>query len=297
MSLPLYYYLTITTIQVLVSWAIYLPYRMGQLHFTVVANMAVSAYVAAVAASAWGVPLWLLVIVAPLIGGLVGFLCSLFIGDAECFTVVMVGLTLIYLIRTVVESTPLFGGSLGIFNVPGLFGEPAYNRVVILILAICSIVIVGHFLHRFDQSSLGRAASTILADRRLAQSMGIDIKRIGMVLQTLSSAIGGFAGVLHLLVTQGVSPAHFSFQVIGSSMTILFLGGYSTPWGTLLVAPALLGAILVLPEGTESWRMVIYGSLLIITLMVRPEGLLTRHHFVRVLPHIGFTGRRSGRIR
>ena len=47
MPLPLYYFLTITAVNILMSWALYVPYRMAHLHFIVVANMAISGYTAA----------------------------------------------------------------------------------------------------------------------------------------------------------------------------------------------------------------------------------------------------------
>ena len=46
MPLPLYYYLSITAVNILMSWALYLPYRVAHLHFITVANMAISGYAA-----------------------------------------------------------------------------------------------------------------------------------------------------------------------------------------------------------------------------------------------------------
>ena len=46
MPLPLYYFLAITAINILMSWALYLPYRVAHLHFLTVANMAISGYLA-----------------------------------------------------------------------------------------------------------------------------------------------------------------------------------------------------------------------------------------------------------
>ena len=47
MPLPLYYFLSITAVNVLMAWALYLPYRVAHLHFITVANMAISGYTAA----------------------------------------------------------------------------------------------------------------------------------------------------------------------------------------------------------------------------------------------------------
>lgn len=47
-------------------------------------------------------------------------------------------------------------------------------------------------------------------------------------------------------------------------------------WGPLIAAPILWGAPLLLPTEVASWRQIIYGVLLIVILLVRPEGAVTR---------------------
>jgi len=59
-------------------------------------------------------------------------------------------------------------------------------------------------------------------------------------------------------------------------MTIIFVGGYSTMWGTVLAAPLLYGIPLLFPPEIASWRIVIYGALLILVLVLKPEGFITR---------------------
>jgi branched-chain amino acid transport system permease protein len=59
-------------------------------------------------------------------------------------------------------------------------------------------------------------------------------------------------------------------------MTTMFVGGYSTLWGSLLMAPILYGLPLLFPKEIQSWRMVIYGVILILVLVLKPEGFITR---------------------
>jgi branched-chain amino acid transport system permease protein len=59
-------------------------------------------------------------------------------------------------------------------------------------------------------------------------------------------------------------------------MTILFVGGYTTPWGALLAAPFLWGLPLILPESLQPWKNVFYASMLIFIILVKPEGIITR---------------------
>ncbi len=276
MSLPLFYFLAITAIYILVSWAIYLPYRVGQLHFMAVANMAISAYFSAVAVQQWGWPFVPVLLVSVLLGALIGYLVSLGIGDAPCFAVVIVGFTLIYLTKTVIENTEMLGAAFGLFNIPKILEKSKDNRMFLLIISYLFVLIAGFFIYRFDKSRLGRAASSVFVDKELAMSLGVNTKRMGIILQTSSSALGALAGVLYLYIMRAISPNHFTFHLVGICMTMLFVGGYTTQWGVLLAAPVLWGLPLLFPEELQSWKVVIYGVLLIVILVIKPEGLITR---------------------
>ncbi|MBN2049661.1 MAG: hypothetical protein JW760_04395, partial [Spirochaetales bacterium] len=77
-------------------------------------------------------------------------------------------------------------------------------------------------------------------------------------------------------IMRSLSPNHFTFHMIGICMTMLFVGGYNTLWGILLAAPILWGLPLIFPPAVASWKIVIYGALLIIILVLKPEGVITR---------------------
>ena len=64
--------------------------------------------------------------------------------------------------------------------------------------------------------------------------------------------------------------------VITIILFLIFVGGYATMWGTVLAAPALYGLTLILPPEVASWRIVIYGAILIAVLVLKPEGIITR---------------------
>lgn len=276
MSLSLFYFLAVAAINILMSWSLYLPYRAQQLHFMTVANMTISAYLGAYAALHWGWPFALILVVGTLVGALIGLVTSLAIGDAPAFAVVIVGFTFIYITKTVVENVDALGGTMGIFGIPLVAATPGAGRWVIFGVAWSLVAVVGFFIHRFDRSRLGRAASMIFIDRDFAASFGVSIKKVGMGLQTAGSAIGGMCGVLYAFTMRGLSPDFFTFRYVGIAMTMLFIGGYTTPWGVLLAVPILWGAPFLFPESVQSWRIVIYGVLLIVILVLKPEGIITR---------------------
>jgi branched-chain amino acid transport system permease protein len=276
MPLSLYYFLAIAAVNVLMGWALYLPYRLAQLHFLTVAVMAFSGYLSGYLVTSLGAPFGPAFAAGVLAGAIAGFLVSTFVGDAPTFAVVIVGLAFIFIVRTAIENTPAVGGALGMFGLPDIGGNPATHRRVILSILCALVLIVGFLLWRFEHSGLGRAASVVFADRQLAASLGIKAKRLGALLQTFSCALAGACGVLYGFTYKGFNPEFFSFTLLGEYLTVLFVGGFATPWGPLVAAPLLYGLPLFFPPQIASLRLVIYGALLVLVLVFRPQGLVTR---------------------
>jgi len=293
--LPLYYFLAIAAINVLMSWALYLPYRVAHLHFITVANMAISGYLAGYLTVSLHVPLGWALLAGVVLGGLIGYLVAHFIGDAPTFAVVIVGFAAIYITRTAIENLKAVGGPLGLFGIPAMFGIPSVHRWIVIGILLSLLLLVGFLLFRFDHSRLGRAASTIFTDKDLASSLGVDAKRLGMLVQTFSCTLAGACGVLYAFIYRSLHPDFFTFHLVGITMTAIFVGGYATQWGALLAAPALYGIPLLLPAAVQEWRIVIYGTALILVLVLKPEGFVTRR-FVLTLERTLSAGRRRRNI-
>jgi branched-chain amino acid transport system permease protein len=75
-------------------------------------------------------------------------------------------------------------------------------------------------------------------------------------------------------------------------MTILFVGGYTTQWGVLIAAPILWGLPLIMPEALQSWKNVFYALILILILILKPEGMITKQVLQR-MRRIAFRGKYS----
>jgi len=276
MPLPLYYFLAITAINILMSWALYLPYRVAHLHFLTVANMAISGYLSGWLVQGLGVSFWAALPLGFAAGGLIGWVISLFIGEAPTFTVVIVGFTFIYITRTVIENTKAVGATMGMFGLPLVAGSPALHRWTILALLYSLVLVVGFLIHRFEHSRLGRAASAVFVDKDLATSFGVDIAKLGRLLQVFSSTVAGGCGVIYGFIYRSFHLDFFTFHLVGLFMTIIFVGGYATMWGVVVAAPALYGLTLLFPPAVASWRIVIYGAILVAVLVLKPEGFITR---------------------
>lgn len=268
MSEVIYYFLGFSAIYILMGWALYLPYKVGQLHFLIVACMAISAYLCGYAAKVWGWPFLLILFSGILLSVIIGYTFSLAIGEAPSFTVVIVGLTSVFIIKTVIENWKILGGTIGFFHIPAIEN--------ILFVSYFLVMVIGFLIYKIDHSCWGRAASVAFTDREVAVTLGINIKKLGMLFQITSCIIAGIAGVLDAFLVRSLSPEFFTFSMIGYLMCILFVGGYTTMWGVIISALFLQGIPLLFPSSIASWRQVIYGGLLVIIILLRPEGLITR---------------------
>jgi len=205
---------------------------------------------------------------------------SLAIGKAPCFTVVIVGLTSVFIVKTIIENWRLLGGTVGFFHIPTV------NNLLPIIYIF--LFVVGFLIYKIDHSRLGRAASVVFVDREVAVTLGVDIKKLGAFFQIMAGAIAGIAGILDAFLVNSLSPEFFTFSMIAYLMCILFVGGYTTMWGVILSAFILQGIPLLFPSEIASWRQVIYGALLVLIILMRPEGLITRKMLWRLKPRLSY---------
>ena len=270
----IYYFLVLTAIYIFMGWSLYLPYRVGHLNFLSITIMAISAYFTGVASREWDFPFILILVLGMLIGIIIGYGVSLLVGDAPCFTVVIVGLTSMFIIKTVIENWDFLGGSIGFFGIP--------TARYLTIWAYILLIGTGYLISLIDNSQIARKASVIFHDRQLALSLGIQRKKIATFFHSFSGMLAGLSGVLYASLIGGLTIDFFGFGIVGTLMAILFVGGYSTMWGIVLAAPLLGGIPILLPDTLIAWKQVIYGGLLIIMICFRTQGLITRKHIINI---------------
>jgi ABC-type branched-subunit amino acid transport system permease subunit len=91
-----------------------------------------------------------------------------------------------------------------------------------------------------------------------------------------SGILSGLAGVYYAFSMGVIKPADFSFTVLLYCWTMLFVGGYQTMWGVVLGAPLLWAVTQLLPYEVAPFTRIIFGIMLMCTLLLRPEGILNR---------------------
>jgi branched-subunit amino acid ABC-type transport system permease component len=156
------------------------------------------------------------------------------------------------------------------------------SQIVAVAVASGSIVLVGLMLAR---TRLGKAMRAVSDNRALASVTGIDIDRIIAYTWLLGASLAGLGGVLLGLVQSAFTP-NMGFAVLLPIFAAVVLGGVGSAYGAL-VGGIFLGLVMeistwdALAGGVEAvYKPVVAFVVLILTLLVRPQGVFGKARYV-----------------
>lgn len=187
------------------------------------------------------------------------------------------------IIRVVVLNTEVLGGARGLYGIPGLqdvtFLGMTLSRFITFFVMACIWVLIAFFvIWRMIHSTHGRAFKSVREDEIAAASIGIDTTKVKVRAFVISSFFAGVAGSLFAHYSNYLNPATFSFVMSINVVIMVVLGGMGSMTGPILAA----ALVTILPEALrplqeltgKDLRMVIYSLILIVLMLVRPQGLL-----------------------
>lgn len=166
----------------------------------------------------------------------------------------------------------------------GLTGIKPYTNVHwILIPALFTTFTVLRLLG----SAPGRAMLSVREDEVAAESMGVNTTGVKVKAFVLGAAWAGFAGGLYAHYYAYLNPSSFTFMKSFEVIVIIVLGGLGSVSGAILAAifmTVLPEALRPLQQITQlDFRMIIYSLILIIFMLVRPNGLFGKHEVTHYL--------------
>ena len=164
----------------------------------------------------------------------------------------------------------------------GFDGVPKYTNLFWVYLFLTITVVVAY---RLKQSSLGRAMISIREDEIAAQAMGVNIARQKVLAFVLAAFFAGIAGGL-IAHESGVilSPKDAGFQRSFDFVIMTVLGGRGSISG-VMVAAIFVTALPEMLRDFESYRLIVFALLLIIMMLVRPQGLFGIHEIWHLFGH------------
>lgn len=155
--------------------------------------------------------------------------------------------------------------------VPFRVGGVSFTSIDLLILAVSiGLMLWLHFL--LYRTRLGKAMRAVAENAETASLLGIDARWVSLATVMLASAIGGVAGMLVGLAF-AVQPA-MGVPYGLKGLAIIVLGGMGSVPGAVLGGLILgFAEVMTVQFIASSWRDAVAYALLIILLVVRPQGL------------------------
>lgn len=248
----------------------------GQFSLGHAAFYGIGAYTAGLITKTMGkTPLWfiLALLAGAALAGLVGYLIGLPILRLRSDYLGIATLGFGVIVKVVFDNSdkfaPVMGGSRGMLGIPQLS-----TFFWIFWLAVLAILLVRNLV----LSSHGRACVSVREDEVAADIMGIDTTHFKLLAFVVGCSLAGLAGGLYAHRYPFLHPSSFDFLKSFDVLLVVVLGGLGSITGTVVTAVGWVFLLewlrSILPEAFLDWRGVIYALVLIILMIVRPQGLL-----------------------
>lgn len=252
------------------SWSLLEGYT-GQFSFGHIALVTIAGYTSGLLGKYLGFPPPLSMIVgvvgAGLVGGAVGILCLRFKGAyLALFTIAFSEIVRVF----ISAEDKVTMGQRGLQVVP-LFSTTSkipYYYTMFSLLAFGFLA-----MYWLVNSRYGLFLRSIREDEEAASAMGVDVVRYKLIAFVVSSLICGVAGVFYAHFVQILSPSFTTISTMGLVIAMAVIGGVEN-----LVAAALGGILIEFGlEGLRAfgtWRLVLFGGLLVFVVRFARNGLI-----------------------
>lgn len=241
----------------------------------------IGAYTAAILSTRLGLGMGLSMLASGLFAGVVACVLGLTVLKLKGYYLTVVTLGFCEIVRLIeMNWMPVTRGPLGIARIPApnLFGIDLSSNMaiyyIILILAVLTALVVFSIVH----SRIGLSIMACRDDDLAAGSIGINVYRCRVMVFVISAVIVGISGAFYAHYISFIDPSSFTAAASIDMLVMAIFGGLGSIPGTIIGAFVLT----VLPETMRAlaeYRTLIYGVLIVILMMVKPDGLLGNVNF------------------
>jgi branched-chain amino acid transport system permease protein len=225
------------------------------------------AYVSGIVNHYFGVPPWLAIPIATLLGGAICTLILLPVIRLRGIYFSMVTLIIPLMLVRIIEATKIFGGTEGLSGMTPL--SSTLTEVYLVTLVLLGVLFG---LRRLMETDYGLVLKGIRDNDRSVTNAGIDIFWFKTQALFIASTIGAFAGAFmtHVYMFVGMPVFALDYSILPIAAAVV--GGVGT------LAGAALGAVILVPlsealRGIGGLRIVFYGLFLVVFIVAIPEGL------------------------
>ncbi len=250
---------------------------------------------------------WLFLLIGMILTGLLGVLLGFPVLRLRGDYLAIVTLGFAEIIRIVFNNMDkpinITNGPKGISPIepPAIMGiilnQPIHYYFIVLLVVVLTIIIA----KRLDASRIGRSWAAIREDEIAAQSMGVPVVKMKLLAFAIGASFAGAMGVIFAAKQTFVDPSSFGFMESIGILSMVILGGMGNISGAIIGAVAVvmlqlnilkefseyLGqlaaqGILNIPSQVDpaKYEKMIFGLILILTCIYRPQGLLPAKRFL-----------------
>lgn len=243
----------------------YMPFMTGQISLGQAGFMAIGAYGSAVCTVKWGIPYVPAVFIGGIFAGIVGVLLGLPALRIKGIYLLLLTLGFGEIVRVVFINLEYTGAAAGFPGIPYQEYTLHYAYGMVLISII--------FFHRLRSSRMGRAFRAVGSDENAAEIIGVNIISVKLLAFSVGAFIAGIGGGIMAHYREYIEPLMFGVMHSVEFIVFAIFGGIQIFWGPIF------GAIVLtfIPEflrAIQTWRMELYGALLVVMMIIRPQGII-----------------------
>ncbi|OAT81238.1 branched-chain amino acid ABC transporter permease [Desulfotomaculum copahuensis] len=246
----------------------------GQPNIGHAAFFGIGAYTSAILNTKYGVDFWGALIVAIAVSALVGAVLGLISMRLRNDFLAITTIGLNFVTVAVFQTVHYFGGAMGIGGIqPPRIGGLAFGTLEIagLIWVVVALVVI---LNRHLQKAwFGYALRAIRDDEAAAAAMGIDVRRYKVLAFVIGTGLAGLAGSIYAHFMTFISAGDFGFNISVTILAMVVLGGRGSIPGVML-GGIVLGMAPEVFRFISDYRLLVFGSILVLVMRFFPSGLL-----------------------
>jgi len=245
--------------------------------------MGVGGYASALISKRLGVPVPLAMVLGASTAALIAYLLSYPLLRMRGFYFLIGSFAAGEVIRLIWKKFRIpFGGPKGLKLIPGIpdielgglkiaFFDPVTYYYFCLIVVSLSLLL----LWRLERSRFGLTFHALHWQDKLAESVGVDTWRYRMLAFVAASFFAGLSGALLAHYIGTVNPNRFDVEEMVFVLIWVIVGGTATFYGPILgvVILTVINELVLRQLGVDAARPLIYGAILIVTMLFLPNGL------------------------
>jgi branched-chain amino acid transport system permease protein len=256
----------------LIALGVWLTFTIGRINICQAGFALIGGYATAIFLTRFGLSFWLALPLSALVAGALGALIGSFILKLRGIYFSMLTISLTEAIRLAFLNGGSFTqGSKGITGLPQPFGDSA---VWMYYLAMGLLVFGLWLTWQIHYSRVGRIFRAMRLNEDLAESFGTNVWRYRVLAFSVACALGGLGGSYFAVFTQSIYPQSYTVEHSIYFMLFCFLGGLEFASGAMVGAFALTILFELLSQ-FQQYQTLIYGVLMIIVILVLPNGLMS----------------------